>query len=227
MDTTGFYPLGQQINGTRLTPVKLLSKHQGKRALFYKCQCECGKTLVTQPYYIQHGRTKSCGCLKTERARAAKTHGLSHRPEYGAAKNAFDRCTNPKSKYFHLYGGRGIRVEFASVDEFVVWLVKNLPKPNGRFVLDRSDNDGHYSKSNLKWSTPKESSRNNRANRKVTIGGVTRLITEWSEISGIGTMTIHTRIKEGFPEELWLHNGKITKSLLFQKLHELGISPTK
>lgn len=96
-----------------------------------------------------------------------------------------------------------------------LWLVKNLPKPKGKFYLDRKDNQGHYSAKNLRWVTPKQSGRNHRGNHRIVINGISKLLCEWAEETGISAMTIHTRIKLGLPEKLWLFKGKISKSVLW------------
>lgn len=218
VDTNGFYVIGKQIPKTRLTPIAVLDEYKKKRALFYRCKCECGKEVVTQPYYIQAGRTKSCGCFKVDSAKNRKTHGLSKVPEFEAAKNAFDRCTNRKNRFYPSYGARGIKVKFSNPEVFARWLLDKLPKPKGKFCLDRIENNGNYEPGNLKWSTPKESGRNKRGNRRLTIGNSTKTLSEWAETSGVCSMTIHCRIKAGVPEALWLHKGKITKATLFKEL---------
>ena len=40
-------------------------------------------------------------------------------PEYTAYYGAKMRCTNPKHRNFHYYGGRGIQFRFKSLDEFL------------------------------------------------------------------------------------------------------------
>lgn len=96
------------------------------------------------------------------------------------------------------------------------WLLHFLPKPNGRLVLDRIDNDGHYAPGNLRWATIKESTRNSRNNRRIVIGGESKLLCEWAEQTGLQSMTIHSRIQLGLPERFWLFKGKITKTMLLQ-----------
>lgn len=39
----------------------------------WKCQCDCGNTIITSAHSLKLGRTKSCGCLNTEvRSKTAK-----------------------------------------------------------------------------------------------------------------------------------------------------------
>lgn len=80
-------------------------------------------------------------------------------PEYKAFYNARLRCNNPKSKAYNNYGGRGIMFLFNSFEEFY----KEIgPKPLSYYQLDRIDNNGHYEKGNVRWTTPKENRNNSR-----------------------------------------------------------------
>lgn len=40
--------------------------HAEKSRRYWKCQCECGNTTVVRESNLQHGITKSCGCLRRE-----------------------------------------------------------------------------------------------------------------------------------------------------------------
>lgn len=208
---------GKKISGTRLTPTEIL-KHNG---IAYLCRCECGRQTIAAHADIVRKDKKSCGCLRSDlAAKRMRTHGLTGRPEYYAALNAFRRCTNPKDASFKDYGGRGIKVEFKSPIDLAKWLVRKLPKPAGVFVLDRINNSGNYASGNMKWSTRSESARNRRDNNIVTIDGVSKPMVEWSDQSGVGSMTILNRIRMKYPDSLLLHKGKISKIMLAKTLFD-------
>lgn len=48
----------------KLTVLELDHVEKSKR--YWKCQCECGNTTVVREGNLQHGITKSCGCLRRE-----------------------------------------------------------------------------------------------------------------------------------------------------------------
>ncbi len=73
------------------------------------------------------------------------------------------RCTNPHDKYYHRYGGRGIKIFDAWLHDFGAFraYIQTLPhygEPG--YTLDRINNSGNYEPGNLKWSTPKEQANN-------------------------------------------------------------------
>lgn len=60
--------------GQRLKKAVVLSL-QGKRGkeFVWKCRCDCGNTFFSQSSNIASGRTKSCGCLKSELIKLKKS----------------------------------------------------------------------------------------------------------------------------------------------------------
>jgi hypothetical protein len=92
-------------------------------------------------------------------------HGMSRTPEHKAYRDAKRRCTRPKHKYYAFYGGRGIEFRFASFLEFYA-AVGSKPK-EGRYLLDRIDNDGHYETGNVRWATQSQSASNRRKGYKM------------------------------------------------------------
>lgn len=56
------------------------------------------------------------------------------------------------------------------------------PKPTPQHSIDRINNNGDYEPGNVRWATDTEQKRNTRANRIITIRGVSRCSAEWEEI---------------------------------------------
>ena len=84
--------------------------------------------------------------------------------EWGAYANAKQRCTNSKNAKWKDYGGRGIQFLFKDFREFMSDIG---PKPWPGLTLDRIENNGHYEKGNVRWTTQKQQC-NNRRPRKST-----------------------------------------------------------
>src|SRR5512139_3737195 len=81
---------------------------------YWRCRCDCGKTVTIRGECLRIGFTKSCGCLRVDngikRGRASLKHGYSHAIEYAVWANMKDRCLNPNCPSFKNYGARGITV---------------------------------------------------------------------------------------------------------------------
>lgn len=68
---------------------------------------------------------------------------------YNAFNNAKQRCTNPKHKDYPKYGGLGVKMLFATFDDFIGHI--GLP-PNSNVSLDRIDPTGNYEIGNVRWA---------------------------------------------------------------------------
>lgn len=125
------------------------------------CRCDCGKVIATTKQRLENGRSKSCGCMKSELLSKAFTlHGASgkgeNNPTYQSYVAMLHRCYDDKRRGWERYGGRGIIVEEES------WLLAS-PEGYENFIkdmgvrpdntsLDRIDPDGNYCKNNCRWS---------------------------------------------------------------------------
>jgi hypothetical protein len=132
--------------------------------------------------------------VSRERGRYGKDSGLT-RIAF-CWRNMIKRCQNSKDPAFKDYGGRGIKVcdRWQSIENFIDDM---SPMPPG-MEIDRIDNNGNYELGNCRWATRKTQMRNTRGNRMLTIGGETRCIQGWSEISGIKPTAIRARLKYGW-----------------------------
>lgn len=135
------------------------------RTSFWVCRCECGATKEVRSDKLKDGTTVSCGCLNRENAkRIFTTHGMHRTPEYQAWVNMRQRCSDPKTKHYKNYGGRGIKVHPEWGRSFEAFFAEVGPRPGKGYELDRANNDGNYEPGNVRWVTKAE----NNANRRCT-----------------------------------------------------------
>lgn len=159
------YP-GDQFG--RLTVIEYVFSNKGR---WYRCSCSCeqNREYTVKARYLLSGTTKSCGCIRKEKAREKANkkpnykHGyaskLTLQPEYRTWSSMKNRCYNQKGPNYSRYGGRGITVCEEWRSNFDNFLRDMGARPQGT-TLDRIDNDLGYFKENCRWATNAEQSRN-------------------------------------------------------------------
>lgn len=109
------------------------------------------------------------------------------------------RCNNPKSQAYQIYGGRGIKCLLRSYEEFVDDVGY---RPSPAHSLDRIDVNGHYAVGNLRWATQSEQMSNVRTNAFVQIDGKSYKRLDLAREYGVTSDQIDYRTKKGLPFEL-------------------------
>ena len=101
-----------------------------------------------------------------------KTHGLSRTPEFSSWRSMMKRCYYPKTRSYHCYGGRGIKVckRWHKFENFLADMGK---RPKGK-SLGRIDHDKNYFQKNCTWATAKEQAQGRRFYRWGNTKGVYR-----------------------------------------------------
>lgn len=171
--------------------------HNGRESWnLWLCACNCGTKKKVNGYALLGGMSKSCGCLHRQIVGQQSTkHGLSYRNEYWIYWGIKQRCENPKNPGYAGYGGRGIYVEWTTVEEFVADMGA---RPSLNHTIERIDNDGPYSKDNCRWATKQEQNFNKRSNHTITFNDKTQTITEWSRETGFHKELIRSRLARGW-----------------------------
>lgn len=158
----------------RLTPMYIKEGTLTK----WICKCDCGNIKEVYAGDLERGKTKSCGCLEKENlkiiSKSNLKHGMTDTILYEKWCGIKNRCYNPKYKYYHRYGGRGIKMceEWQGehgFENFVKWAYEagyDDNKHDFQQTIDRIDTDKDYCPSNCKWSTQLEQVRN-RSNAKL------------------------------------------------------------
>lgn len=137
----------------------------GRSGRRVQCVCECGSTREVDRYTLIGGRSSSCGCLQREQLASSKrTHGMCDTPTYSSWCSMITRCTNPKHRSFHNYGGRGI-VVCERWKTFDLFLADMGEKPGKGWSVERLDNNLGYEPGNCVWATARDQAANTRRTR--------------------------------------------------------------
>jgi hypothetical protein len=129
------------------------------------------------------------------------THGMSKTSIYSIWRAMLDRCNLPSNRMHYRYGNRGICVCHRwsnKVTGFLNFYNDMGERPSNEHSIDRIDNDGNYTPSNVRWATYTEQARNSSSVHLITWNNYTACLAEWAEITGLHYLTILKRLKRGW-----------------------------
>ena len=152
-------------------------------------------------------------------------HGLSETRTYSVWESLKTRIYNKNSQFYHLYGGRGIKMQ-DSWNDFMNFY-NDMGEVPTRLTLERIDTNGDYTKENCRWATVKEQQNNRRNNRRIEYQGQNLTLMQWTEKMKMKRGCLGKRLKMGWniEEALTKPVGKFTKILVSFALIFI-ISPT-
>lgn len=176
------------------------------RSVLWECMCDCGNHTEARTSRLLTGEKRSCGCQKnapkppTTFRRGAhigrwKSRGVRS-SEFRAWQSMKKRCLNTRDQYYHVYGGRGIRVCDRWLESFENFLEDMGKKPSESHSLDRIDNDGNYCQENCRWATVEQQANNRQQTVSVTALGRTQSLQQWARETGLHPQTIQSRLKK-------------------------------
>lgn len=141
-----------KVAGLKIYPD--IVERRGNGYFYVRTVCQqCGVERWKELRNMEKGLSSKCQCQGAGKATAkwphvdpSVVHSLQAR--YQAMRQRCEKDTHVSS---HRYKGRGIEVLFTSRDDFVNWALETWPGESFRGKdFDRIDNDGPYSKENLR-----------------------------------------------------------------------------
>lgn len=166
-------PLKCGIKFNRLTAITRVfgSELKYSKRAYYLFKCECGKTHESFRGHVVSGKTKSCGCLRSEISlinlqklfltEGIKQHNLSNHPLHNVWSGMKKRCYQKNETFYYRYGGRGITVCDEWKNDFKTfydWAISNDWEQG--LQIDRINNDGNYEPDNCRIVTSQQNSWN-------------------------------------------------------------------
>lgn len=188
----------------------VLGRDKNKKGTFWLCRCSCGVEKSVVSTVLRDGRSKSCGCWKSEVVIARNTkhgHALTGKlsTTYHSWVGMIQRCTNVNHGSYSRYGARGISVcdRWMLFDNFLADMGEKPPHTS----IERVNNNLGYEPGNCRWATAIEQARNKRNNRLITIDGTTKSIAEWASEKGLHPSTISDRKQRNWSDSESLQRG--------------------
>jgi len=164
------------------------------KRIYWKCQCDCGKTNSIIADSLTMGRTCSCGCRKRLQ------HEMSYKRPYGIWEHMKARCLNKNNTHFKSYGGRGITLS-SKWQKFQGFWEDMEEGYSDSLTLERNDVNGNYEKNNCSWATRKQQSNNRRNTVYYIIDGEKICQSDVIKKFGIPITTLQKRIRNGWEIE--------------------------
>lgn len=173
--------------------------------ILWLCQCDCGGTRVSRTAYLNEGRYDSCGCLPKKYHRSQ--FGLKVKNPLYLIWRSIKMRTKPGPHQAESYRRKSISL-CERWKKFENFYEDMLPGYKKGLSIERIDNLGNYEPSNCKWATSKEQNRNRETNRRFTIGGETRVLSDWCEVFSVPYQMVWRKLKRGLPIEQALSTKK-------------------
>lgn len=134
-------------------------------------------------------------------------------PEYRVWCGMIYRCENKRSKSYHNYGGRGIKICERWRSDFNNFLEDMGPRPSLAHSIERLDSNKDYEPGNCKWATPMEQGNNTRRNKIVEVDGERMTLAQAAHRRGLHYPTVKSRLLRGMALEKALSHAHLKLKL--------------
>lgn len=184
------------MRGRRFGKLVVISRTENfGKDVGWLCRCDCGNEKAVSRGNLMNDSTNSCGCIRNTQGALTRNHPLWKRWSV-----IIDRCTNPKSKDYSAYGGRGIQVceRWRSFINFLADMESSYRKG---LTVERINVNGNYEPTNCKWATTKEQGRNRRYHIMIDTPWGRMSVAEAAERAGIPATALYGRVKRNWPME--------------------------
>lgn len=184
----------------RLTVIERAKNAKGGKSRWL-CRCSCSEQneVIVIGTDLTRGHTQSCGCFMREQSKKYNIkHGKVYTRLYMTWKNMKNRCNNPNSDDYRIYGAEGKTVCPEWLDKengfinFYNWSMANGYRAD--LTIERIDGTKGYSPDNCRWTTAKEQANNTRRNHIIEYKGKKQTMKQWSEELHIKYSTLAARI---------------------------------
>ena len=175
------------------------TERRWKYRRMFKCECDCGKFIVTNMTNITSWHTKSCWCYDKElSADRRRTHWMTWTKIHNVWFGILRRCNNKNEISYKDYWGRGIKCEWDSFDEFHkdMW-----PAYQEWLTIERKNTNGNYNKENCVWATNKEQQNNRRNNHMIEYNWESKTVAQWAEKVWLHYSALYYRLDTWRPIE--------------------------
>lgn len=123
-------------------------------------------------------------------------HGAAKTPEYQAWSKMISRCEGGGVRVAD-WGGRGIKIDPAWRRSFERFLADVGPRPGPNHSIERINNNGDYTPSNVRWATAYDQSNNRRCNIRLDYQGQDLTLAQACRAVGVNYHTAYARIRRG------------------------------
>jgi len=172
--------------------------HAQGNVAYWLCQCDCPEKTERAVFGgdLKRGMSTGCGCQRIAKMVAkVRKHDMSGKPAYLSWQHMKQRCQNPDSDGYYLYGGRGITVCERWQDFQNFWEDMGPTWRRGTSIDRYPDKNGNYEPTNCRWATPAQQASNRRTERIIDTPKGRMSVTQASDVFDIPRQTIFARLR--------------------------------